>query len=263
MKKPIAIVIALTVASCVDTPHPLELYSVEDMRNKIHIVDTACQNQEARAASDIKKGKISIGIERIYSFKPYVTSAMIKEALSRHNIILDTVKKQDVHDSIGRYKLFRPNCYRDKMDEKAGEVLEYNELMAMIDSLEKSYIRNHPDKIYSNKEYDTQWDHKAGNFHNFMARNTSDFAMNFMYPEGYTPENNHKSSKTIVTFLLLKNGDVKDVTAQTIFRYRSNDRFKAYFEKEAVAFVKKAIWEPATSSGIPVNAEVTFELSHN
>lgn len=263
MKKHVAIVIAVIAASCADAPPPLELYSVEDMRNKIRIVDTACQNQEARAVSDFKNGKISMGIERIYSFKPYVTSAMIKEALSLHNIMLDTIKKQDMHDSIGRYKLFRPNCYRDKMDEKAGEILGENELMAMIDSLEKSYVRNYPDKIYSGKEYDTKWDRKGGNFHNFRERNTSDFAMDFIYPEGYTPENNHKSSKTTVTFMLLKNGTVKNVSAHAVFMNRSNDMFKAYFEREATVFVEKAIWEPATSSGIPVNAEVTFELSHN
>jgi hypothetical protein len=73
---------------------PLEIYTYEDWRSKVKIIDTACINSKQRAKEDINKGKLYYNTT---IYKPYDYSVLVKE-LSPLQIIPDTMTVEDNYD---------------------------------------------------------------------------------------------------------------------------------------------------------------------
>lgn len=65
---------------------------------------------------------------------------------------------------------------------------------------------------------------------------------------------------TYLEFILYRNGSIGQISAKSDLTNVTNKAFAAYFEKEAIAFVKKAKWKPAKYRGIDVNGKMVLRL---
>lgn len=238
------------------------IYNVNELfkhegRN-VKIIDTSCVNEEKRALSDIKKGKLVyycfIGMTEMFK-----SNKEMKQILSNYNIQIDSILTYCVPMPKG----FKRNCYamimNKEIDKKYGN--------KFIDSLrglaEKQYVKNHPEKIFQYTEYDTVSVYPGTKeYRDYYEKAKEDFSRNFVYPKGYEYKKEKNFSSTNVSFILTKNGKISNIETDCFFANSMNEKFTGYFKTKAEDFIKKVKWIPAKYQGINVNSEIHFLFFH-
>lgn len=104
---------------------------------KVTVIDTFCINQKARAAEDIKKGKLVY-----FGFHPYEFKKMTK-ILDGYGIETKEYLRRDV-----RIGGFDPYCYEDEMYKEINRKYGENFIDSIFRVAQKEYILEHPDKEY-------------------------------------------------------------------------------------------------------------------
>lgn len=238
------------------------VYSEDDLykiRNgMIKVVDTACINEEKRATEDIKNGKV------VYFFfngmtEMYRSNKEMKELLAHYNIQIDSA----MTSCIPPLKGFRRNCYISVMYKE----IEKRHGKNFIDSIrylaERKYALNHPNIVFDFQECDTISRYPGTkNYSDFFDKPESDFSKTFEYPKGYNYKIEKYYSSTDVSFVLKKNGEIKNVETEVTFQNPKNLQFEDYFRKKAEEFVRNTKWIPATKKGIKVDSKVNFIYFH-
>lgn len=233
-----------------------EMYKAQN--GKIKVIDTTCINEQKRALNDIKNGKT------VYYFfngmtKMYRSNKEMGQILSKYKIEIDSA----MTSCIAPPKGFTINCYisvmRDEIEKRHGK--------KFIDSIrvlaEKLYAENHPNVIFDFEECDTISRYPGTkNYRDFFHKPDMDFSKVFKYPIGYKYKTGKYFSSTDVSFVLMKNSEIKDIQTDVTFQNPENLKFENYFRIKAEEFVKNIKWIPATKKGIKVNSKVNFIYFH-
>lgn len=253
---------------------PVKVYSEEDFAEKIRIVDTACQNATRKAEKDIRNGKLVLNITYIY--RPFRHDTIIREKhipgfdveseviplVTEFGISIDS-NVLPIHDIVMTYDYyFRKHCYetrmRDAVIEKFGDTF--------IDSLkktaEKKYVEKHPDLVYEADTFDSPGKSGASNYHACYNKLNAEFRKYFVYPPEYKTKNEKIYSYTTASFLLMKDGSIKELEVKASFANIYNEKFRNNFESQLKAYILKTDWISPTCHGIPVNASVDFVFHH-
>ncbi|WP_221406914.1 energy transducer TonB, partial [Elizabethkingia meningoseptica] len=95
-----------------------------------------------------------------------------------------------------------------------------------------------------------------------MAAETN-YKKKFVYPSDYIKAKDNGSSYTSTQFLLMKDGTVSDVQAESVFSNSKNNIFEKLFNERAELYVKKFDWKPSTIQGIPVNSHMSMVVFYD
>jgi len=238
------------------------IYNVNELSKyegkNVKVIDTSCINQEKRALSDIKKGKLVyycfIGMTEMFK-----SNEEMKQILSKYNIQIDSVFTYCTPLPKG----FKRNCYvmimNKEIDKKYGNKF-INSLRVLA---EKQYVKNHPNKIFQYAECDTVSSYPGvKKYWDGYEKLKEDFARNFVYPKGYQYKKEKNFSSTDVSFILTKDGKISKIETDCSFANSENEKFAGYFKTNAENFIKKVKWIPAKYQGINVNSEMHFCYFH-
>jgi len=232
-----------------------------DLKNKkVTIVDTSCINGTKRAKQDIQKGKLSY----LYyppMFEYFRAEEEFKHILQENNIKIIMGFSSCIH--LGTPKGFKENCYEKIMAKEIESKFGTNFIDSLKIVAEKRYIVKNPEVIYTYEECDTISRYpNTKNYSDFFEKPTRVFDSLYPYPKNYDHKIEKLFSTTEVNFILLKNGKIKNVNAETDFVNPNNKKFTNSFQNKAIEFVKKTKWIPSTRRGIKINSEMRIILEH-
>lgn len=234
----------------------------EDFYEKMKITDTACISATERAEQDYKNGKRPISRHVLYHTKDFTPNELLANELRKINLSLDLTPETDRFDSLGHLKIFRENCYQDMMRRLILNDLD-NKIIDSVSSLaSKKYLEQNPETIINRQDLDYGYESaQAHEFTSCQEKFKLSFEFEFRYPEGYK-KTTERTSATQVNILILKNGDLKDITITPEFSISSNEAYKNYFVEQITGIIKKIRWTPPICESIPVNASLDFRLKH-
>ncbi|MGX7668772.1 hypothetical protein [Flavobacterium pedocola] len=240
------------------------VYNIDVYRNlknkNVTIIDTSCINGTKRAKQDIKNGKLSY----LYyppMFRSFRGEEEFKNILKENNIKIIMGFSSCIH--LGTPKGFKENCYEKIMAKEIENKFGTNFIDSLKIVAEKRYIIKNPETIYTYEECDTISRYpNTKNYSDFFEKPTRDFDSLYPYPKNYDHKAEKLFSTTVINFILLKNGKIKNVVAETDFINPNNRRFISSFQKKAIEFVKNTKWIPSKKQGINVNSEMRIILEH-
>ncbi|RZJ69322.1 MAG: hypothetical protein EOO45_13720 [Flavobacterium sp.] len=247
----------------------MEIYSKEDFEHKVEIIDTSCISDTKKAENDIKNGKIVLSFS-IFSGQRsprFISIDKIAAELLKNGIRIDNTYpgRSDIFDPY--YDSFNERCYFQRMHQEA----EKRNIFPIIDSiqfeLEKRYVLNAPDSIFRFEDADRSFNQQPGfddAAHDYIINNEYSFGKNLIYPQGYrykSGENNY--SHTSATFILMKDGSIKDLDVVSSFGNPDNEKFRSYFEAKLREYVTLIKWVHPRFAGIIRNSEMHFTYLHD
>lgn len=238
----------------------LKIYNYQDFRSKVKIVDTACINAKEKAYNDINTGKIYYSIKL---YKPYDYNKL-QQKFAALKIIPDTTSREDIRDSNGYLMYFHKKCYQSVMQEYVLQKYKYNTLFldSIAETVEQQYIIDHPNYIASMRDLDSFYSNDgAADFDNLLNKIRLKFNYDFIFPEDYKSDN-EKKSKTTANFILLKNGNIKNLNLKSTFNNAYNAKFSKYFNDYISHLIRSEKWPSAYSVNLPVNANVEIVFKY-
>lgn len=159
----------------------------------------------------------------------------------------------------------RSYCYADYMNQAIKNKFK----KGFIDSLEakadRIYLTKNINNIYHDMDrYDeTIFYPKAKSIESQRDDVENDFFSAFKYPDGFDYKHKRYIGRSNVEFTLYRNGEIKDLTIETEFEQKTNDRFIPYFDSEIKKFVKQIKWIPRKQRGITVNGKLGLWFPYN
>lgn len=138
-----------------------------------------------------------------------------------------------------------------------------------IDSLEvkadRIYLSKNISKVfYSMDEYDeTLFYPHARTIETQRDDIQNDFFSTFKYPKDFNFKHKRYVGRSNVEFILYRNGEIKDITIDTEFEQKNNNKFIPYFNNEIKKFVTKINWLPRKQRGIKLNAGLGLWFPYN
>jgi hypothetical protein len=252
----------------------LKIYSEEDLKNKVLIIDTICNNEISKAKEDIKKGNISLCIsyftsKNFYYYNDSIFKQKVTHELAKFNIKPD-FNELPPSTCIPRLGsgMFKTNCYQSAMKEEVLKRYKYNIIDYVKNILDKQYVLERQNEVFEFDRRDKpRYDDIDGNdpAFEFVWKLSSDFDSVFKYPVGYIPKKTSEESYSYTTasFILMKDESIKDLSMETIFQNPKNEKFRSYFENQLADFIKRQKdWVHPTYAGLVVNNRMEVSFDH-
>lgn len=253
----------------------IKIYNDEDFATKLRIIDTLCENDIKRAESDIQEGRLSIDVSYLYKrwnwdftsgekkYPGFDIKESITPLLEKFNVRLDTTFIYGLSIRAPYQDYFSEYCYQRRMKEELDNRYGSNFIDSVAKIAERDYLINNPDIILDPLERDKLAKNEQGiTFDDFITKCEMDFELAFVYPKGYQDKSEKPYSYTSAEFILMKNGEIKNLTVESSFANPANEKYRAYFEKEVREFVQKTKWVHPVYSGLVANSTVTFTFYH-
>ena len=257
------IILFLALNSCSKNERDtVKLYSHEDFLAKVKVVDTACINSENRAKEDIKNGKLSLENEcLLWDWKSYFKYDTVNSALKKHNIDISIVPvsvSKNIDNKYDPFKIFKNTCYEQRMRGYILDKYDLDSLHAVVKTLDKQYVLEHPDKIFLLSDCDdTHNNSPVDNLHLQLL-----FDFNFPKEYTFTKKRGVYRDSTKIEFILLKDGKIRDLKLKSFFGIKSNEKHKYYLQKEIKQLIQNSDWEIIKNCNIPVNCKVEYVFKH-
>ena len=255
----------------VNASRVVELYSEEDFKTKIQIIDTVCINDSLKAVNDFKNGKSSL-----------IVNHFIK---SNFYHFFDTVFRKDLTYELAKFKIkpdfdvsyptcipllgnnmFKTDCYQSALESEILKRYKYDLLDSIKTVIERKYVLRYNNDILSFESRDQpRYDDFDGDdpAYDFLCKLSIDFTSQVKYPEGYNIKKKKPDDYSYSTarFILMKDGSIKDLSIKTTFQNPVNKKFISYFEKQIIDFIKsKKKWVHPTYAGLIVNNGMEFSV---
>ncbi len=236
------------------------VYSIDEYyktkSKKIKVIDTLCEYQENRAKKDIKRGKFTFTM--LYGIGVYdFSNKEMRELLAEHSISLDTILTSCMRLPKG----FQSHCYTKIMNLEIKKRFGEKFIDSLRNIADKRFIDNNPNFIFSFFDCETNSRYvTAKTYEEFLEKPENDFIKTLNYVKLTKKQIKKEKANTDVSFVIYRNGTVGNIKVESNFEITRNKKFAKYFENEAINFVKKAKWEPATYRGIKVNSEMHLNL---
>lgn len=127
-----------------------------------------------------------------------------------------------------------------------------------IDSLrftaKQMFIKNHPDEIFSYEECDDISRYPNSTADNQFEKLQTDYLKKFPTPQGYKSKKEKFYSYTSASFIITKNGKIKDLSVKSEFQNKKNNIFEKQFNKQLKDFVLHTQWIPGRINGLNVDS---------
>lgn len=234
------------------------------------ITDTFCVSETARAERDINAGKLKLWKPYLYTDKYYfrtkqdVFEKYLQTELSKYNIALDTTWYAPGIDEGTQFDAyFDAYCYPYSMFEEIRARQGNRFADSLVQVIERKYVVNFPEQIYEAHDCDTVSKNKSLKTYSMQREELKqELALQFVYPDGYSPKNETSFSYTTVHLILKKDGTISSSTAEASFQNPDNEKYRKYFETYVLSIAQKYQWTPITLFGMPVNCKIAITMMH-
>lgn len=242
------------------------VYNIDDyikLKNKsphnIKIIDTNCINQTELAQTDFKNGKVTFYyFPKMY--EQFRQEKQIKKILENYKMSFEFGFSSCVVLS----KDFSDNCYELEMTKKIDEKYGPEFRNTIIKKSVLQYINENPNVNFDFEEVDTIARYpNSKNYSSSLSNPSDDFNKEFKYPKNYNFKKIEYYSITSAEFIILKNGNIKNLTVESNFEDSKNNRFKSHFEKSVSNFIRQTNWIAASIHGVKVNSKMRVIIEHN
>ncbi|WP_300669169.1 hypothetical protein [Soonwooa sp.] len=233
------------------------LLSLSCQKKKISANEIECNYKKDQAQNDFK-------------FKKYIWSNFqgqganhkgneeFAKLIAKFNINYKDISVSCIIDGNEQFE----NCYETEMNQ----LLKNKFGTQFFDSLkleaEKEYISKRKDSIFTFGECDQRSRHpNTENYNEQFSISQKEFFNGFTYPEKYLKRKNKElPSSTMASFILMKDGSIKNLITKSDFENAKNKVFEKLFNKKIENYVQNIQWKPATIAGIPVNSEMEVNI---
>ncbi|PXW16144.1 hypothetical protein C8D70_10481 [Chryseobacterium sp. CBTAP 102] len=127
-----------------------------------------------------------------------------------------------------------------------------------IDSLrftaKQLFIKNNPDEIFSYEQCDNISRYPNSTTDNQFKKLQTDYLKKFPTPQGYSTKKEKFYSYTSASFIITKNGEIKDLSVKSEFQNKKNNIFEKQFNKQLKDFVLHTQWIPGRINGLNVDS---------
>ncbi|UKB82206.1 hypothetical protein LF887_14450 [Chryseobacterium sp. MEBOG06] len=137
-----------------------------------------------------------------------------------------------------------------------------------IDSLKylanKRFIENHPDEVFSYQECDDISRYPNSTADNQFKKISQDYFIKYPSPSKYIKKNKDEhSSYTSASFVLTKNGKIKELTIDSEFQNKKNNIFEKQFNTQLENFVLQTEWIPGKINGLNVDSYYDVSIHYD
>jgi len=256
-------------ASEEDTLKVVELYSEEDFKTKIQIIDTVCLNDSLRAMKDFKNGNATLVVDRFLKSKYY----FFFDTLFRKDLTYELAKFKIKPDFDVSYptciplmdnRMFKINCYQSTLESEILKRYKYDLIDSIKTVIESKFVLRKSNEVFAflNRDqprYDDPYGEDPAD--DYLRKLSMDLESKFKYPKEYhaNTTKDKGSSYSTARFILMKDGVIKNLTIETKFHDSLNKKFKSYFEKQISDFIRgQKKWVRPTYAGVTVNNGMEF-----
>lgn len=156
-------------------------------------------------------------------------------------------------------------CVRFPNDQYENcEEIEMNRLIqqkfgkSFIDSLQyiakQNFIKSHPEEVFSYEYCDESSRYPNSTINNQFDKIKADYFSKYPTPKDYIRKNEEYYSYTSANFILTKEGNIKDLSLESVFQNKKNNIFEKQFNKQLKDFVLHTQWIPGKISGLNVDS---------
>lgn len=235
-----------------------KLDSLETIIGKIATRDTACLKQIDSAEKKIRQDRL---IYYLYMTEMSYGRNLeeLKTLLKPYGIGCELFLTSCLYSGDGRRY-----CYVDYMNQTIKNKFK----KGFIDSLEvkadRIYLTKNIDRVYNAMDqYDeTIFYPKAKSAESQREDTGKEFFSTFKYPKDFSFKHDKYIGRSIVEFILYRNGKIKNLKIETEFEQKINNRFIPYFDNEIKTFVSKTKWIPRKQRGISVNGRLSLWIPY-
>lgn len=237
----------MTIKSALFSLAALTMLSCNQKKNGYEI---DCEYEKKQAQND-------------FSYKKYTWTIFSGQGgyiLGREEFIIllnqNHIETKDIPLSCMRYANDKyENCHEVEMNrlirQKFGK--------GFIDSLKylatKRFIENHPDEVFSYQECDDTSRYPNSTADNQFKKITQDYFVKYPAPSRYIKKDKDEYfSFTSASFVLTKNGKIKELTIDSEFQNKKNNIFEKQFNTQLENFVLQSEWIPGKINGLNVDS---------
>lgn len=245
-------------------PGKLEILSQKDFDDKVEIIDTFCIAETKRAEEDIKNGRLVLSVDNfhvLHGLSLHDKNKSIIKELAKYKVLLDTTPHFHTCIRHRADNFFDTECYNKFMKQEIEKKYGENFINSVIAIVQQNHITSFPDKIFSFLERDIPRDGDLSSpAYDFIKKKTFELDSKLSYPQGYI-FNDKRISYVAVTFVLMKDGTVKNIETEIYFHNKQNDRFRDYFDKYFRDYVNRTKWVHPTFHGTIANCDMRFHFN--
>ncbi|MDE5525208.1 energy transducer TonB [Elizabethkingia meningoseptica] len=239
----------------------LSVTSLSCINKKVNQYEIDCNYETKLAENDFKYKNYTYSNVGGLGFS-YIGTDEFEKLLKENNIKYKYILESCVVNSFEDIKF--ENCYSTKMNK----LLENKYGKSFFDSLKtlsvKEYLLKNKDSIYDEDVLDSHMTKsKTTDYQKQTMAAETNYKKKFVYPSDYIKAKDNGSSYTSTQFLLMKDGTVSDVQAESVFSNSKNNIFEKLFNERAELYVKKFDWKPSTIQGIPVNSHMSMVVFYD
>lgn len=261
-----ALIFSILFLNCASKKQSTQNSSYPTEIGLIDKLDSTCLNEIAEAKTDFKKMEIYTQVfpEGYLGVKATRYFGELKELLKQRNIEFGWETVLESHKAYSGNSLYTLNysCYQRTMntliDQKYGSKF-ISKLKNEADSL---YVLRRSDEIFNTAHVDDTLIvyAKSKSYWEQRSEIQRDFFRGFKFPVGYEGEEIKKSFVADVQFAIRKDGSISDFIIKTKFENELNTKFKDYFEREIIAFLKSCKWQPSTAHNMIVHSYMNLTI---
>lgn len=147
--------------------------------------------------------------------------------------------------------------------QNCGEI-EMNRLITkkfgkdFIDSLryiaKQDFVRTHPDEIFSFEQCDQLSRYPNSTIDQQSEKIHADYFAQYPTPGQYIRKNEEYYSYTSASFIITKDGNIKDLSIESRFQNKKNNIFEKQFNKQLKDFVLHTQWIPGKINNMNVHS---------
>jgi len=167
----------------------------------------------------------------------------------------------DIDDYVICDNCYRKNehCYAWYMNKLIDLNFGENYIFNQKEKADILYISKHLNDTFKFSDCDTvvRYGNSKSYSQQFEDKN-KDLDEYIIYPKDFNYTNGGFFSYSTVYFIIGNDGKISDIETETSFKNKENYRFKSFFEKQLIEFVKKTKWKPATARGFKVKSRMSL-----
>lgn len=136
-----------------------------------------------------------------------------------------------------------------------------------IDSLQyiakQQFIKKNPDEVFSYEHCDDLSRYPNSTTENQFSKIQEDYLAKYPTPKEYIGKKEEYHSYTSATFILTKNGEIKDLSVNSEFQNKKNNIFEKQFNRQLKDFVSHIRWIPGKINGLNVDSYYDVSIHYD
>ncbi|KQM23729.1 hypothetical protein [Chryseobacterium sp. Leaf201] len=156
-------------------------------------------------------------------------------------------------------------CYEKEMNQLIENKFGKKFIPSLRHTAKQKFASEHPNEIFGYSQCDQTSRYPDAVSYNLQYDKIEEaYFKRYPLPQNYIKKKTEAFfSGTSATFILMKNGEIKDLSVESTFENKKNNIFEKQFNKQLKDFVLHTRWIPARISGVPVDSYMEANIGYD